>query len=166
MSDFEPIPMHSARLVWLTPDAEALIGKIARVSNPKNEDNPNVTGLLKYLIKHKHWSPFEMCSMCVEIKTTRAISPQILRHRSASAFKNILYAMQYPLILSLQSFLTFADRILTIVKTLSTTLREKLLTIIENVLMLISENQYNFMSPCYIRVSPKSALAQYYHLIP
>ena len=76
--------MHDAKLIWLTPDAEALIGKIARVSNPKNENNPNVEGLLKYLIKHKHWSPFEMCSMCLEISTTRAISPQILRHRSFS----------------------------------------------------------------------------------
>ena len=74
--------MHNAKLVWVTPDAEALIGKIARVSNPSNEDNPNVEGLIKYLIKHKHWSPFEMASMCVEIQTTRAISPQILRHRS------------------------------------------------------------------------------------
>lgn len=76
--------MHSAQLVWITPDAEKLIGKIARVSNPNNEDNPNVERLIKYLIKHKHWSPFEMASMCVEIKTTRAISPQILRHRSFS----------------------------------------------------------------------------------
>ena len=74
--------MHHAELVWVTPDAEKLIGKIARVSNPKNEDNPNVEGLIRYLIKHKHWSPFEMASMCVEIKTTRAIAPQILRHRS------------------------------------------------------------------------------------
>ena len=74
--------MHNANLIWVTPDAEALIGKIARVSNPNNEDNPNVEGLIKYLIKHKHWSPFEMASMCVEISTTRAISPQILRHRS------------------------------------------------------------------------------------
>ena len=62
----------------------ALIGKIARVSNPKNENNPEVEGLLKYLIKHKHWSPFEVASMCVEIHTTRAISPQILRHRNFS----------------------------------------------------------------------------------
>ena len=76
--------MHSAKLIWVTPEAEQLIGKIARVSNPKNEDNPNVEGLLKYLIKHKHWSPFEMASMCVEIHTTRAIAPQILRHRSFS----------------------------------------------------------------------------------
>jgi len=76
--------MHHANLIWITPDAEKLIGKIARVSNPSNEDNPNVEGLLKYLIRHKHWSPFEMASMCVEICTTRAISPQILRHRSFS----------------------------------------------------------------------------------
>ena len=76
--------MHTAKLVWVTPDAEQLIGKIARVSNPANEDNPNVEKLIRYLIKHKHWSPFEMASMCVEIKTTRAIAPQILRHRSFS----------------------------------------------------------------------------------
>ena len=76
--------MHNAQLIWVTPDAEALVGKIARVSNPKNEDNPSVEKLLKYLIKHKHWSPFEMVSMCVEIHTTRAIAPQILRHRSFS----------------------------------------------------------------------------------
>ena len=76
--------MHDAKLIWITPESEALVGKIARVSNPNNEDNPNVEGLLKYLIKHKHWSPFEMASMCVEIHTTRAISPQILRHRSFS----------------------------------------------------------------------------------
>jgi len=76
--------MHAAKLVWVTPDAEQLIGKIARVSNPANEDNPNVEKLIRYLIKHKHWSPFEMASMCIEIKTTRAIAPQILRHRSFS----------------------------------------------------------------------------------
>tara|TARA_B100001564_G_scaffold318649_1_gene295415 strand:- start:100 stop:732 length:633 start_codon:yes stop_codon:yes gene_type:complete len=76
--------MHSANLIWVTPDAEKLIGKIARVSNPNNEDNPEVNGLLKYLVKHRHWSPFEMASMCVEIHTTRVISPQILRHRSFS----------------------------------------------------------------------------------
>ena len=76
--------MHSAKLIWVTKDAEQLIGKIARVSNPKNENNPEVEKLIKYLIKHKHWSPFEMASMCVEIHTTRAIAPQILRHRSFS----------------------------------------------------------------------------------
>ena len=76
--------MHDAKLIWVTPDAERLIGRIARVSNPANEDNPEVTKLLKYLIKHKHWSPFEMASMCLEINTTRAIAAQILRHRSFS----------------------------------------------------------------------------------
>ena len=76
--------MHNAKLIWVTPDAEAPIGKIARVSNPNNEDNPEVEKLIKYLIKHKHWSPFEMASMCVEIHTTRAIAAQVLRHRSFS----------------------------------------------------------------------------------
>ena len=76
--------MHSAKLIWITPDAEALVGKIARVSNPKNEDNPDCASLLRYLIRHKHWSPFEMVSMCVEIHTTRAIAAQVLRHRSFS----------------------------------------------------------------------------------
>lgn len=76
--------MHNAKLIWVTPDAEALVGKIARVSNPNNEDNPDVEKLIRYLIKHRHWSPFEMVSMCVEIHTTRAISAQVLRHRSFS----------------------------------------------------------------------------------
>jgi thymidylate synthase (FAD) len=72
------------KLIWITPEAEQVIGYCARVSNPANQDNPDVAGLLKYCIKHGHWSIFEMASMCVEIKTTRAISPQILRHRSFS----------------------------------------------------------------------------------
>ena len=76
--------MHEAKLVWVTPKAEELIARLARVSNPKNENNPEYVKLLGYLIKHKHWSPFEMASMCVEITTTRAIAPQILRHRSFS----------------------------------------------------------------------------------
>ena len=77
--------MHSAKLDWITPNAEKLIARIARVSNPKNENNDETAErLLKYCIKHKHWSVFEMASMCVEIHTTRAIAPQILRHRSFS----------------------------------------------------------------------------------
>jgi thymidylate synthase (FAD) len=72
------------KLIWITPEAEKVIGYCARVSNPANQDNPDVAGLLKYCIKHGHWSIFEMASMCVEIKTTRAIAPQILRHRSFS----------------------------------------------------------------------------------
>ena len=75
--------MHHANLIWITPNAEQLIAKIARVSNPSNEDNPNYEKLIRYLIKHRHWSPFEMASMCVEIKTTRAIAAQILRQRYA-----------------------------------------------------------------------------------
>lgn len=71
-------------LVWITPAAEQLIGKCARVSNPANQDNPNVAGLLKYCIKNAHWSIFEMASACVEINAPRDISRQILRHRSFS----------------------------------------------------------------------------------
>jgi len=72
-------------LTWVTPNAEELIVKMARVSAPRNQDNMDTAPrLLRYLIKHKHWSPFEMAGMCVEIETTRAISPQILRHRSFS----------------------------------------------------------------------------------
>jgi thymidylate synthase (FAD) len=72
------------KLIWITPKAEQVIGYCARVSNPANQDNPDVARLLAYCIKHSHWSIFEMASMCVEIKTTRAIAPQILRHRSFS----------------------------------------------------------------------------------
>lgn len=65
--------------------SEDLIAYCARVSNPSNQMNTETSPkLLAYLIKHKHWSPFEMCSMTVEIKTTRAIAAQILRHRSFS----------------------------------------------------------------------------------
>lgn len=74
--------MHSAKFIWATPNAEQMIGMMARVSNPDNQNNPDVTGLLKYCIKHKHWSIFEMANLCLEINTTRGISPQILRHRS------------------------------------------------------------------------------------
>ena len=77
--------MHSAKLVWITPDSEKMIAYIARVSNPKNQNNEETAErLLRYCIKNKHWSIFELASMCVEIETTRAISPQILRHRSFS----------------------------------------------------------------------------------
>ena len=76
--------MHTATLVHITPDAEQLIAYMARVSNPANQSNPDATRLIKYLIKHKHWSPFEMVNMCVEIQTTRSIAAQILRHRSFS----------------------------------------------------------------------------------
>ena len=76
--------MHKVNLVHITPNAEQLVAKMARVSNPANQDNPDSTGLIRYLIKHKHWSPFEMVNMCVQIDTTRSIAAQILRHRSFS----------------------------------------------------------------------------------
>ena len=77
--------MHTATLVSITPDAEQLIAYCARVSNPANQNNTQTASrLLKYLIKHRHWSPFEMANMVVEIKTSRAIAAQILRHRSFS----------------------------------------------------------------------------------
>ena len=66
----------------MTPDAEKTIGYVARVSNPKNQDNPDVGGLLKYCIKHGHWSVFEQAFMTLEINTNRAIAAQVLRHRS------------------------------------------------------------------------------------
>lgn len=58
------------------------MGYVARVSNPQNQDNPNVSGLLKYCVKHQHWSVFEQAFMTLEIETTRGIAAQILRHRS------------------------------------------------------------------------------------
>ena len=69
-------------LVTVTPDAEKQMGYIARVSNPQNQSNPAVAGLLGYCIKHGHWSVFEQAHMTVEIETTRGIAAQILRHRS------------------------------------------------------------------------------------
>jgi thymidylate synthase (FAD) len=71
--------------VHCSPDAENLVVKMARVSNPANEDNvATAPKLLRYLIDHQHFSPFEMCSLCVKIDTERDISAQILRHRSFS----------------------------------------------------------------------------------
>jgi len=77
--------MSQVSLVWVTPQAEELVARMARVSNPANQNNPaSAPKLLKYLIDNKHWSPFEMVNMCVEITTTRDIARQILRHRSFS----------------------------------------------------------------------------------
>ena len=69
-------------LISATPDAEKTIGYIARVSNPANQENPKVAGLLKYCIQHGHWSVFEQASMTLQIETTRGRAAQILRHRS------------------------------------------------------------------------------------
>jgi thymidylate synthase (FAD) len=77
--------MSKVELVWVTPEAEKLIGYMARVSNPANQDNhESAPKLIKYLIKNKHWSPMEMVNVCMEIETTRDIARQILRHRSFS----------------------------------------------------------------------------------
>ena len=72
----------NVKLVTVTPNAEETMGYVARVSNPKNQDNPKVAGLLSYCIKHGHWSVFEQAHMTLEIETTRGLAAQILRHRS------------------------------------------------------------------------------------
>jgi thymidylate synthase (FAD) len=74
--------MMNVKLVSVTPDAEKTMGYIARVSNPNNQTNPVVDGLLGYCIKHGHWSVFEQAHMTLEIETTRGLAAQILRHRS------------------------------------------------------------------------------------
>jgi thymidylate synthase (FAD) len=70
------------QLEFVTPDAERLMGYVARVSNPANQNNPNVAKLLTYCIKHGHWSVFEHSHLTLEITTTLDIATQILRHRS------------------------------------------------------------------------------------
>ena len=76
---------HTVKLIHSTPYGDNLVAYMARVSNPNNQNNTETSAkLIKYLIKHKHWSPFEMVNMCVEIDTTRSIAAQILRHRSFS----------------------------------------------------------------------------------
>ena len=72
----------NVKLISITPDAEKTMAFIARVSNPANQENEKYAGLLRYCIKHNHWSVFEQSSMTLEIETTRAIAAQILRHRS------------------------------------------------------------------------------------
>ena len=69
-------------LISVSPDAEKHMAYCARVSNPNNQENENYAGLLKYCIKHQHWSIFEQAFMTLEINTTRGLAAQILRHRS------------------------------------------------------------------------------------
>lgn len=76
--------MSQVKLIWTTPGGDWNIAYMARVSNPDNQDNPEYSKLIGYLMKHKHWSPFEMVNACLEITTTRDIARQILRHRSFS----------------------------------------------------------------------------------
>ena len=72
----------SVELISVTPDAEKLIAYCARVSNPKNQDNDTLEGLIKYCIRERHWSIFQMADMTVEINCQMPIATQILRHRS------------------------------------------------------------------------------------
>lgn len=79
------LKLSAVKVVWATPNAEEAVAFCARVSNPENQNvQETAPRLLKYLIKHKHWSPFEMANVCMEIETTRDIARQILRHRSFS----------------------------------------------------------------------------------
>jgi thymidylate synthase (FAD) len=70
------------KLISVTPDAEKHMAYCARVSNPANQENEKFSGLLKYCVKHQHWSIFEQAYMTLEINTTRGIAAQVLRHRS------------------------------------------------------------------------------------
>lgn len=74
----------NTKLISITPNSENQIAYCARVSNPNNQENPEFERLIKYLIKHKHWSPFEMGHATFEIETSRGVAAQILRHRSFS----------------------------------------------------------------------------------
>jgi len=85
--------MSSVKLIWVTPEAENIISYCARVSSPQNQENYDTAAkLLKYCLKQKHFSIFEMANMCVEINTTRAISAQIIRHKSFSVQE---YSLRY-----------------------------------------------------------------------
>lgn len=75
---------QEVKLVSITPRAEEIMAYCARVSNPANQENPNISGLLGYCVRHGHWSVFEQANMVIEINTSRAVAPQILRHRSFS----------------------------------------------------------------------------------
>jgi len=74
--------INQVKMVWATPDIDNTLAKIARVSNPDNQDNPNIKGLLTYMMTHGHVSPFEMANVCLELNTTRDIGRQVLRHKS------------------------------------------------------------------------------------
>lgn len=109
MLDVVLIKLKMIKLIWITPDAENLLTYIARVSNPKNQqkqlesetpDQMNAR-LLRYLINNKHWSPFEMVNACFEINTSRAISAQIIRHRSF-AFQE--FSQRYASVTELSEF--------------------------------------------------------------
>lgn len=74
--------INKVKTIWATPDLDNTIAYIARVSNPANQDNPSIEGLLTYMMREGHVSPFEMANVTLEVNTTRDIGRQILRHRS------------------------------------------------------------------------------------
>lgn len=74
--------MNSVKIVWATPNLDEHLAYIARVSNPDNQDNPKIEGLLKYMMREGHVSPFTMCNACLEFNTPRDIARQALRHSS------------------------------------------------------------------------------------
>ena len=82
--------MQKLKLISVTPDAEQTVGYVARVSNPNNQENPKVSGLLSYCIKHGHWSVFEQAHMTVELETTRRLAAQILSLNDEEIKSNIL----------------------------------------------------------------------------
>lgn len=96
----------TVKLISVTPDAEKTMAFIARVSNPSNQDNENYAGLLRYCIKHNHWSVFEQSFMSLEIETTRGIAAQILRHRS---FTFQEFSQRYADTDLLSSYIPFPD---------------------------------------------------------
>ena len=73
---------QTVKLISVTPDAEKHMAYCARVSNPNNQENEKFSGLLRYCVKHQHWSIFEQAYMTLEINTTRGLAAQVLRHRS------------------------------------------------------------------------------------
>ena len=89
--------MTKVCLVSVTPDAEKTIGYIARVSNPANQENPKVAGLLKYCIKHGHWSVFEQATMTLEISTTRGLASKfcVTVHSAFKSFPNAMLILPY-----------------------------------------------------------------------
>ena len=154
---------HHVKYVHSTPDGDNLVAYMARVSNPENQNNTETSArLIRYLIKHKHWSPFEMVNMCVEINTTRSIAAQILRHRSL-AFKSFLNGT---LKLSInQVLLLFDGKILRTDKTVWTILTHTQHKIFRSRLIKYTSCHSNCITKCLQQVLLKSVHVKYYHLV-
>ncbi len=95
--------MNTAKLIWATPDADEHLAYIARVSNPENQDNPSIEGLLRYMMREGHVSPFDMVNVCIELNTTRDIGRQALRHYSIRPQE---FSQRYADVSSLGEFVT------------------------------------------------------------